>query len=74
MIHREAQLLNRFKVKYFSDLINEEEALRQIYAVLKPSIPELIEPQAVDAPQEVQVPTKEAITDTTTQASNAKPL
>lgn len=48
MVHMEAQHLQRFKVKYFSDLINIEEVWRRIDVVFNPSAPELIEPPRED--------------------------
>lgn len=43
MINMEAQYLSRYKIKYFSDLINLEEVWKQIDVVVIPNAPEEIE-------------------------------
>lgn len=65
VIFKEAEILKSFNVRYFSDLINEEEVWNRIDSYVKFNVPEFAESQVKDAPQEVQLET-----DTT----GAKPL
>lgn len=48
MIHVEAQYLQRYNIKYFSDLINIEEVWKRIDDVLLPFVPEIIEQPRMD--------------------------